>query len=115
MRALNIAPDSMGGTGGGGHEAAPRYREFPVRSHGFIALAFGFALGITVMILFALIYWSKPDLPQPMLTWIKSGNFFANLGIFFLWGFIGGTLISAIYNCLVYRKLVLFGVDRTLD
>ena len=115
---LNIYFDEGEGVGGGGPDEDPRFPSRTLRSHGFISLAFGFALGLTLMIVFGLfrfIFAQAKSVEQfiALENFIENANL--NLWDCFLWGFIGGTLISAIYNFLIFQRLNLFGLDRNLD
>jgi hypothetical protein len=61
------------------------------------------------VVLLWLLRWFAPsqgvkDLVDQLLWWQV-----------FLFGFFGGTLISAIYNLLVLRRLNLFGLDSGTD
>lgn len=110
---LNIAPEKTGSGGGGSDpDNDPRFPDRTLRSHGFIALAFGFALGLTLIILFGLIRLVDPTLPQDWENFIND-NF--NLWLGFLFGLVGGTLLAGIYNFLIFRRINLFGLDRNLD
>ena len=109
---LNIYFDEGEGVGGGGPDEDPRFPSRTLRSHGFISLAFGFALGLTLMIFFGLFRaFGAPT--ESLEQFIADVN--PNLWYSFLSGFIGGTLISAIYNFLIFQRLNLFGLDRNLD
>jgi len=113
MRSLlDISADEHGTGGGGGPEDDPRFPALALRSHGFIALSFGFALGLTFMIFFGLFrLFGAPT--TGMTSFVSDVN--PNLWLSCLYGFIGGTLISAIYNCLIFHRLNLFGLDRNAD
>ena len=110
---LNIAAENGGSAGeGGGPDDDFRFPARTLRSHGFIATAFGVALGLTLMIFFCV--FAKMEVPPFSLKeWVT--HYHPNLWFTFLVGFIGGTLVSAIYNCLLFRRLNLFGLDRNLD
>ncbi len=112
MPSFYISPESEGGRGGGGPDVDDRFPERTLRSHGFIAVAFGLALGLTAMICFALLRFMK-GLPSGLKAWVTEVH--PNLWFTFLVGFIGGILISAIYNFLLYKRINLFGLDRNLD
>jgi hypothetical protein len=117
MPPLNISldPYTPPGSGGGGPEGDPGYPRVALRAQGLLALAFGFALGIALVVLLWLLPWflqSSNNAPPnnvkaflDQLLWWKV----------FLFGFIGGTLISAIYNMLVVRRLNLFGLESSVD
>jgi len=110
--SLNIAADPTGGKGGGGPDEDSRFPSRETQSQGFLALAFGFALGLTFMIFFGLFRLFGTPIPG-LKDWIARVN--PNLWLSFLIGFVGGTLISAIYNLLIFRRLNLFGLDRNMD
>jgi len=114
MRKLDVAPEGMGGRGGGGGDEDPRFGSTQIRSHGFVALAFGVALGLTLAILFGVIYAFQPDIPR-ITEWALEGKPIFKLLLCFLYGMIAGTLISGIYNMLVFRKLNIFGLERNMD
>ena len=109
---LSIAADEEGAEPGGGPDDDSRFPARTLRSHGFLALAFGFALGLTFMIFFGL-FSLMNEPPFNLKDWIEHVN--PNLWLTFLYGFIGGTLISATYNFLIFRRLNLFGLDRNVD
>ncbi len=110
---LDISPEQGSKTGGGSDDDS----QFPVRTlaqHGFLALAFGFALGLTLIVFFLLFKYSGwISLPTIVTNWV--GNVHPNLWYSFLIGLIGGTLLSGIYNFLIFRRINLFGLDRNLD
>ena len=110
---LNVAATNGSSAGeGGGPDDDFRFPARTLRSHGFLATAFGVALGLTLMIFFCL-FSRIAEPPFGLKEWVS--QFHPNLWLTFLVGFIGGTLVSAIYNCLLFRRLNLFGLDRTLD
>ena len=106
---LYISPDDLPQGPGGGPDDDTRFPTGQVRTHGFLALAFGVALGFTAMIFFAL--FRVFGAPTPGLAYFVA-RINPNLWLSFLYGFIGGTVLSAIYNGLMYRRLNLFGIDR---
>ena len=111
MRSLNISPAGEGqGQGGGGPEDDSRFAERTLRSHGILSLAFGFAVGITLLI-FSLVFKEKSATIPHGLENLKD----VALWIPFVAGFVGGTLIAAIYNFLLFRKFNLFGTERNVD
>ncbi|GEM_PF-1782360 len=118
MRSLDIAldqpPPGGGATGGsgGGTEDDPNFPRQALRSQGLLAIAFGFALGITFMIFFA-IFNRLPEL-APFVEkafWTD----FDHLWFSFLYGFVCGTILAVIYNLLVLRRLNLFGLESSAD
>lgn len=109
---LNISLDEEEARGGGGPDEDTRFPARTLRSHGFIAIAFGFALGLTFMILFGLLRLiGAPS--KGLANFVSQIN--PNLWICFIYGLVGGTIISAIYNFLLFRKFNLFGTDRNMD
>jgi hypothetical protein len=110
---LNISPEEQSKTGGGDDPNNP----FPtptLAQQGLLVLAFGFALGLTLIIFFMLFKFSGwTSLPKIVEDWVA--NTHPNLWISFLIGFIGGTLLAGIYNFLIFRRINLFGLDRNLD
>jgi hypothetical protein len=114
---LNIALDAPpGGTGsgggGGGPEDDPRFPGFALRAQGLLTLAVGFAMGIAFMLFFWLVrsFGTPTGAVRDFVTQLNP-----NLGLSFLLGFLGGTLMSAIYNLLVVRRLNLFGLESSVD
>ena len=78
-----------------------------LRSQGFLLLAFGFALGLCLMVFFGIFH----RFGAPIAAWQPFFNQVnPNLWVTFLYGFIGGTVVSGIYNVLVVRRLNLFGL-----
>ena len=109
---LNIAADEHGTDPGGGPDDDSRFPSRTLRSHGFLALAFGFALGLTFMVFFGLFHvFGTPG--SGLANFVSQTN--PNLWLSFLYGFLGGTLMSAIYNFLIFRRFNLFGTDRNMD
>jgi hypothetical protein len=109
---LEIAPEGQtggGGTGGGGPEDDHRSPQAFLRTQGLLALAFGFALALALVIFFWLIRAFPPT--------AEVGNFFRqfNLWFIFLFGLIVGTIMSGVYNLLVVRRLNLFGLESSAD
>jgi len=80
---LHIAADEDGSSagGGGGPDVENRFPERVLRSHGFLALAFGFALGLTLMIFFGLFRLMKAP-PLGLEAWIALTNPRFNNNIF---------------------------------
>src|SRR5574341_46652 len=94
-------------------EDDPRTPKIVLRSQGLLALAFGFALGITFMIFFGFFKLAKlyPSSKLAALFHVSGemSNFVSDLGLklwmSFLYGFIGGIAIAVVYNILVVRRL----------
>ncbi|MFQ5630062.1 MAG: hypothetical protein ACE5I1_14945 [bacterium] len=106
---LEMSPEEVFDSGGGGPDDDARFHRFAIRSHGVMALAFGFALGFTFMIMFGLFRVFGAPTPA-LISFVANTN--PNLWLSFLYGFVGGTLVSASYNFLVFRRLMLFGLGR---
>ncbi len=108
---LDIAAEGTTGGGGSGPppEDDPRFGGIAVRSQGLLTLAFGFALGVALVLLFWLISRFPPsaavrDFVAPFAAeWV------------FLAGFIVGTITAGIYNLLVVRRVNLFGLESSMD
>jgi len=94
---------------GGGGEGVPASRSFAFRTEGFQVLAFGFALGLALVILFWLIRNYGPG------GVIKEFVTSINVGFVFLHGLVGGTIMLSIYNLLVVRRLSLFALEHSAD
>ncbi len=107
-----ISPGEKEGKGGIGTEDDPRSPGFTLRTQSLLSIAFGLALGITFMIFFFIFQYVNP--PRGTLT-----NFASQLHLSwwlsFLYGFIGGTVMAAIYNMLVVHRLNLFGLESHSD
>jgi hypothetical protein len=110
--SLDIAPGELGSRDGGGPDDDGRFSSLALRSHGFIALSFGFALGLTCIIFFAIFRFLGA--PTTGLVDFVSKTY-PNLMLCFIYGFIGGTIIAGIYNSLIFRRFNLFGLDRNMD
>ena len=97
---MYIAADEHGPASGGGPDDDTGFQNRMLRSRGFIAIAFGFALGLTFMIFFGLFH-SMETPPFGLKAWVEIVH--PNLWFTFLFGFLFGTLISAIYNYLIFQ------------
>lgn len=86
---------------------------FILRSQGFLLLAFGFALGLCLMVFFGIFYRFGAPPIAGLQDFVAQVN--PNLWLTFLYGFIGGTVVSGIYNVLVVRRLNLFGLESSSD
>jgi nitrate reductase gamma subunit len=110
---LDIAPEGSTGPGsGGGGPEDPGTPQIVLRTQGLLTLAVGFALGVAFMVLF----WFIRAFGAPtgaVADFVAQIN--PNLWLSFLLGFVGGTVMSAIYNLLVVRRLNLFGLDSSVD
>jgi hypothetical protein len=93
-------------------EDDPHFPGSGLFTQGLVTLAFGLALGAAFMLLF----WFVRAFGAPTG---KVADFVAeihpNLWFSFLAGFVGGTLLSAIYNLLVQRRINLFGSATRLN
>jgi zinc transporter ZupT len=104
--------EKHGSAGGRGPEDELRQRQVTLRTQGFLALAFGFALGVTAMVFFCLFrIFGAPT--ASLETFVMQVH--PNLWLSFLYGFIGGTLLAAIYNLLAVHELHLFGLEPDQD
>ncbi len=108
-----VSPDEgSSSSGGGGPDDPTRNPAIVRRSQGFLALAFGLALGLSLMVFFAVFhfYHAPIDAWQPFFDLVKP-----NLWLTFLYGFVGGSLIAGFYNMLVIRRLQFFGLVNQRD
>ncbi len=100
---------NSGGSGGGPDDPG-NFTRRAIQIHGFITLLFGFALGLTLVIMHWLL--GLGWLGNPLsLSWISNGDAWT----LFVVGFIGGSLFSAFYNMLMFRRLNLFGLGRLIN
>ncbi len=99
-----------GSRGGGGPDEDPRRAEQSVLTHGLVSLAFGFALGLTLLLFWAFLQLFR----NSSNTIAKQFNSvaIADWWVLFIIGLVLGTVIAGVYNMLVFRKNMLFGVDR---
>lgn len=116
--SLYVSPaDETGGQGGGGPDDPTRVARFVIRSQGFLMLAFGIALGLTCMVFFEVFHiLRESEFIKPftgLQEFIKELN--PNIWLSFAFGFVGGTVLSGIYNILVVRRLNLFGLESSRD
>lgn len=105
------------GKSGGGPDDPTRLEQVTVRSQGFLMIAFGIALGLTLMILFG-VFRQFPSLVtdfEDLHKWVTTASINPNLWMSFVIGFVAGTLLSGIYNILVVRRLNLLGLESALD
>jgi len=106
-----IAPGQKPTPPGGGPEGDPRYARNALRSQGLLTVAFGFALGLTfVLIYFILKISFFPNQIGSLLPSLARTELLTAV-YYFLFGFVIGTLISALYNLLVVKRLNLFGLE----
>lgn len=108
---MHISPEGeqTGGHHGPSPEDDPGSARAALRMQGFLTLAFGFALGLALVLLF----WFLQTYPPS--TAVKTFVDQFNLWHVFLFGLIAGTLASGIYNLLVVRRLNLFGLESSVD
>ena len=99
--------------GGGGPEGEGQSGNDIVRSHGVLSLAFGFAAGVALLLIYLIIYLGS--LSAAIVNLLPGSSLAFNLLICFVTGFVCGTIISVIYNLLIIRRLNLFGLDRNVD
>ncbi|MEE4310637.1 MAG: hypothetical protein V2J62_02100 [candidate division KSB1 bacterium] len=101
-----------GGRGGGGPEEDRRFAVNAVQSRGLITVAFGLALGFSLLIFSFLLKWGGITVAQNILEDVGCRCFPCCIfGI----GFVFGILIAAIYNLLLFKHLNLFGTDLNMD
>lgn len=112
MDRLNLGQASPTPGGGGGHDIDAQFPARQLQSHGFIALAFGFALALTLSIFFIIFKFIRP-VPFGLENWLDKP--WPNLAITFLIALVVGTLIAAIYNMLIFHRLNMFGLGRHMD
>jgi len=105
---LYVSPEESTGGHGGGPEDDPRFPRGSFRVQGYLSVAFGFALGLTFLAFFGIL---KIISAPPAFV-----NFFGLDPLpTFIFGFVGGTLFSLVYNILVVRRLNLFGLESASD
>lgn len=111
---LNISAEGTTGDGYSGPppEDDPNFTGVLMRSQGLLTLAFGFALGVTFMLLFWFVatFGSPTGAVQQFLSQVNP-----NLWLSFAIGFLGGTVLAGIYNLLTVRQLNIFGLESSLD
>lgn len=109
-----ISPGEIQGQKGGGPEDDPRYPRSGLQAYGLTTLAFGVALGLTFMLFFG-IFRSLGTPIAALQEFVSATPLATNLLLSFLYGFVGGLSIAAIYNLITLRRLNLFGIEGTLD
>lgn len=116
MAGVNyIAPEESGGGRGGGPEDNSRYPQIATKEQGFLAIAFGLALGLTLIILYLLL--QIPWLPESITKILPTfwGNILYTIGVYFIGGLVIGSVLSVIYNLLLHKRFDLFGLDHSID
>jgi hypothetical protein len=106
--------EKHGSSGGRGPEPEDELsrQQTVLRTQGFLALAFGFALGVTMMVFFCL--FRVLGAPTAGLqSFVMQIN--PNLWLSFIYGFVGGTLLAVIYNLLAINHAQLFGLGGDPD
>lgn len=113
LSTIYISPEEGGGKGGGGPEDPGRSGSVLIRTS-LLSVAFGIALGITFMIFFIIFKYLGVGVPGgPIKSLVVDIN--PSLWLCFLYGFVGGTIMAAIYNMLVVHRLNLFGLENYSD
>ena len=101
--------------GGGGPEEDPRYPENIVRTQGLSIVAFGIALGLAFLLFFGFVQIFIPIGGTDTYTeFVYSIDPLTGVA-FFLYGFITGVIIAAVYNSLVISRLRISGIERGRD
>lgn len=116
MGVINyISPDESGGGKGVGPEDNTRYTQIAAKQQGFLAIAFGLALGLTMVIIYLLL--QIPTLPLSMAGLLPTfwGSSIYSIVVYFVGGLIIGSVLSIIYNLLLTKRFDLFGIDHTMD
>ncbi len=96
-------------------EDSPRYTRSLFRTQGLLTLAFGFAFGITLVVLYFVLLLLGSNNPLPFPNAGAAENITETVLILFVIGFIAGTLVAAVYNLLVVRRLNLFGLESSTE
>lgn len=109
-----VMPEPSHSGGGGGPDDEQQYEGHLMRMQGFIALVFGMALGLTLMILFLIFRWNWISSPTAGVRIFVNGTWWNLLSTFTI-GFISGTMFAAFHNLLIFRRTNLFGLDRRKD
>ena len=115
MGGINyISPESSGSKGVGPEDNA-RYPQIAAKEQGFLAIAFGLALGLTLIILYLLL--RIPNLPDSIAGLLPTfwGNTIYTIGVYFIGGLIIGSVLSIIYNLLLHKRFDLFRLDHSID
>jgi nitrate reductase gamma subunit len=101
--------------GGGGPEEDPRYPENIERTQGLSIIAFGFAFGFAFLLFFGLVEVFLPHgYSDTVIDFVYSIKPLIGIA-FFVYGFICGVIIAAVYNTLVIRRLLISGIERGRD
>lgn len=112
MLSIGAQGEGAKGSGGPPPEDDPSFARVALRAVGLLTLAFGFALGLTLMLL----VWLLPIVGSPTGA-VQS--FVSNMGLSlwgsFLFGFIGGIIIASVYNLLTVRRLNICGIESSVD
>ncbi len=107
-----VSPGERTTPPGGGPEENPNYTRTIVSSQGLLTLAFGFALGLTLVVIYLL--FKLPLFPEDILRLFPalSENSLISLLYYFLSGFVVGSITAGLYNLLVVKRLNLFGLEN---
>jgi hypothetical protein len=107
-----VSPGEKATPPGGGPEDNGSRSVSSLGSQGLLALAFGFALGLTLVIVYFIFKLSFfPENINSLLPELARGNFLTAV-YYFLFGLVPGTILAALYNVLVLRRLNLFGMEQ---
>jgi hypothetical protein len=106
-----VSPGERSTPPGGGPEENPSYIRAALSSQGLLTLAFGFALGLTLVIIYFVIKLPFfPDQISRLLPALAENGLTTAL-YYFLSGFTFGTIVAGLYNLLVVKRLNLFGLE----
>ncbi len=127
MRTISLLATKPKSGGGGGTDEHPGFPGIELRSHGIVVIVFGFAFGLASFFAYYILSFTKtaivdhvgiqPSLSTELITAIDQllDASLATALLFFVGGLVFGTMLAGLYNVLIFRRLNLFGIDRTLD
>lgn len=125
MRNISLIATKPKSGGGGGTDEHPGFPDLELRSHGIVVVIFGIAFGLASFFAYYILSYTvekngdhiKASFSSDFFTIIKEllNNSFSTALLFFVGGLVFGTMLAGLYNVLIFRRLNLFGIDRTLD
>ena len=116
---INISPEEGEGSSppppppGGGEDVVGLGRLIR-RTQGYLVLAFGLAFG-TALLLLSLLVTNLGIIGPVTGALMVNPPTLSNFALVFLAGFVGGIVISMVYNMLVVNRLNLFGLESNVD
>ncbi len=107
-------PEPPPGSKGGGPVDDPQRPRRDMASQGFLTVGLGFAVGVALVVLFLLVNLTGDWLAVPATLKTFASKLWPNVMWAFLFGMVSGSVISLVYNLLLSRRQILFGLETDI-